>query len=81
MTTTVKLELPEGLDYNEQALKMMFAIYLYESGKCSLGQAAVVAGISKRAFIETMGAFGGTVFANYTVEDLERDAEIVRNRF
>lgn len=73
MTTTLTLELPEGLELNEQALKMILAIRLYEGGQCSLGQAAIVAGISKRAFIETMGMFGGSVFAGYTVEDLKHD--------
>ena len=58
---------------------MILAIRLYEGGQCSLGQSAIVAGISKRAFIETMGIFGGSVFAGYTAEDLQRDVENARN--
>lgn len=73
MSMTVTLELPEGLDLNEHALKMMLAIRLYESGKCSLGQSAVVAGISKKSFVETMGMFGGSVFSGLTPEDLHHD--------
>jgi predicted HTH domain antitoxin len=73
MTTTLTLELPEGFEFNDEALKMILAIRLYEGGQCSLGQAATVAGISKRAFIETMGMFGGSVFSGYTVDDLTHD--------
>jgi len=52
---------------------MLLAIRLYEIGKCPLGQAALVAGISKRSFVETMGMFGGSVLCNYTIEDLGHD--------
>jgi predicted HTH domain antitoxin len=49
MSITVTLEIPDGLDLNENALKMILAIRLYESGKCSLGQSAMIAGISKKS--------------------------------
>ena len=81
MTTTVKFELPEILHLDEHAIKMNLAVHLYQTRQCHIGQAAEIAGISKREFIETMGAFGGSMFADYTVEDLKSDVEIVRNRF
>jgi predicted HTH domain antitoxin len=73
MSITVTLEIPDGLDLNEHALKMILAIQLYESGKCSLGQSAMIAGISKKSFVETMGIFGGSVLSGYTKEDLHHD--------
>lgn len=79
MTTTLTLELPDDLELNPQALKMILAIRLYEGGQCSLGQAAIIAGISKRSFIETMGMFGGSILAGYTLEELRNDVTNVRN--
>lgn len=73
MSIIVTLEIPDGLDLNENALKMILAIRLYESGKCSLGQSATIAGISKKSFVETMGIFGGSVLSGYTKEDLYHD--------
>lgn len=70
---TLRLELPDGLNLNEQALQMTLAVKLYESGQCSLGQAAKVAGVTKRSFIETMGAFGGSIFSGYTTQDYLSD--------
>jgi len=81
MTTTVKFELPEILHLDEHAIKMNLAVHLYQTHQCNIGQAAEIAGLSKKAFIKTMGAYGGTMLADYTVEDLNRDIEIVRNRF
>jgi len=43
--------LPENLDINEPELKILLAGELYEREKLSLGQAAALAGLSKRAFI------------------------------
>lgn len=80
MTTTLTFDLSEPLPLNELALKMHLAIRLYESRQCNLDQAAEIAGLSKRAFIESMGAFGGSMFANYTIEDIRSDVENVRNR-
>ena len=81
MTTTVKLELPEPLHLDERAIKMNLAVQLYLTRQCNIGQAAQIAGIDKREFIETMGKFGGSMLAKYTIEDLDRETQIVRNRF
>jgi len=60
---TVNLNLPENLDLNETELKVILAGELYEREKLSLGQAADLAGLSKRAFIEIMGVYGFSVFS------------------
>nr|WP_078130650.1 UPF0175 family protein [Leptospira alexanderi] len=52
---------------------MTLAVKLYEAGQCSLGQAAKVAGVTKRSFIEMMGAFGGSIFSGYTTDDYLND--------
>jgi predicted HTH domain antitoxin len=50
------LSVPENLDVNDQELAMLVSSRLYEQGRLSLGQAAEVAGLSKRAFAELLGS-------------------------
>lgn len=71
-TTELKLELPQGLSGDEA--KVLLAVKLYEVGKASLGQAARLAGYSKRAFLEVLGRQHVPVFA-YSPEDLRRELE------
>jgi len=68
----VNLSLPEGLDINESELKIILAGELYEREKLSLGQAADLGGLSKRAFIEIMGMYGFSLFSK-SEEDLLSD--------
>ena len=68
----VSLMLPEHLDINEPELKILLAGELYEREKLSLGQAADLAGLSKRAFIEIMGMYGFSLFSK-SEEDLFTD--------
>ena len=58
MVKTLNLQVPNGFDYNEGEIKIMLAGQLYEREKLTLGQAAEMAGLSKRAFIEIMGIYG-----------------------
>jgi predicted HTH domain antitoxin len=53
----------------------MLAASLYSSAKLSLGQAADLAGLSKRSFAEVLGSFNISLF-NYSAEELAQD---VRN--
>ncbi len=69
---TIAVELPDHLDLSEFDVKMILAAKLYEDGKLSSGQAAEMVGLSKRAFIETLGKYGVSVFG-YTFEELEKD--------
>lgn len=57
-------------------LYMILASSLYEKGKLSLGQAAEVAKLSKRAFAELLGSYNVSLF-NYPVSDLLNEADHV----
>ena len=69
-TTELKVDLPTGLSGDEA--KVLLAIKLYEIGKASLGQAAKIAGCSKRVFMDTLGRYQVPVF-NYSPEDLRQE--------
>jgi len=70
---TLQIEIPEGLEIDEQEVLMLIASRLYEKGKLSLGEAAELAGYSKITFMELLGDFGVSIF-NYSPEELEQDA-------
>ena len=69
---TIHLSIPDSVDKNDNELVMIIASKLYEDGTLSSGQAADLAGLSKRAFIELLGKYGVSVF-NTSIEDLESD--------
>ena len=69
---TIEIMLPDGIEIEEHDLTMIVAARLYEKGKLSSGQAAQVAGLSKRAFIELLGRYGVSVFSQ-SVDDLHSD--------
>ena len=64
------MELP--LTVSEGEAKVLFAVKLYEAGRVSLGQAARLAGFSKRSFIDVLGQHKVAVF-NYSTEDLREE--------
>lgn len=72
MTNTVELtlELPSNLTKDEA--QILLAVKLYETERISLGQAAKLAGYSKRAFIEILGKNNVPVF-NYSPDDLREE--------
>lgn len=67
---TLTLQVPDNLD--EREAKTLLAAKLYEKGSLSLGQAAELAGLSKRAFMELLGNYEVSVF-NYSEMELEND--------
>lgn len=69
---TIQLHLPEDLDLKDHDVSMIIAAKLYEDGKLSSGQAAEIAGLSKRTFIELLGKYGVSVFSN-SVSELHSD--------
>lgn len=71
---TLTIDLPDMLDLDEFEAKMLLSGQLYEKGKVTLGQAAQIVGISKRAYMEIMGRFGFSLF-NYSVEELKQELE------
>ncbi len=64
------LQIPDNIDESEA--KTMLAAKLYEKGSLSLGQAAELAGYSKRTFMELLGSYNVSVF-NYSDTELEND--------
>lgn len=69
---TLQLKIPDSVEKNDNELSMIIASKLYEDGTLSSGQAAELAGLSKRAFIELLGKYGVSVFSTLA-EDLESD--------
>ena len=66
---TLTLQIPETID--EKEVKMQLAAHFFEKGLMSSGQAADMAGISKREFIETVGHYGVSIFGEQ-IDDLEK---------
>lgn len=69
-TVELKLELPANLSKDE--VQTLLAVKLFESERVSLGQAARLAGYSKRAFIEVLGRHQIPV-VNYSPEELREE--------
>lgn len=67
---TMTLQIPDNLD--EREAKTLLAAKLYEKGTLTLGQAAELAGYSKRTFMEILGSYDVSVF-NYSETELEKD--------
>jgi predicted HTH domain antitoxin len=65
---TLTLSIPDSAD--ETAIKMQLASLLFEQGILSSGQAADIAGITKREFLENAGKYGVSIFGE-GIEDLE----------
>jgi predicted HTH domain antitoxin len=68
----LSIEMPEMVRITEKELKVLLAAKLYETELLSLGQAAKIAGLSKRAFIEIMGQYGVSLFSMAT-DELQQD--------
>lgn len=69
---TIKLNLPDFVNVEERELNFILATKLFEDGKLSMGQAAKLAGVTKRAFLELAGDYGISIF-NQTANELEKD--------
>lgn len=66
------LNVPDSLDVDNRELAMLVATKLFEQGKLSLGQAAELAGLTKRTFAELLGRYNVSIF-NYPASDISRD--------
>jgi len=69
---TISLKIPEISELDTVQLYMVLASSLYEKGKLSLGQAAELANVSKRTFVELLGSYNVSLF-NYPVSDLQNE--------
>ena len=68
----LEVELPPNL--SEEEAKLLLAVKLYEVGKVSLGQAAKLAGFSKRGFIDVLSRQKVPVF-DYSPEELRQEID------
>jgi len=69
---TFEVKIPETLNIDKMQFAMFVASGFYKQGKLSLGQAAEMAGLSKRTFMELLSAYDVSVF-NYDVSELKND--------
>lgn len=70
----LELNIPENLQMSDFDIKMNLASKLFEEGKISSGQGAVMVGVSKKTFIELLGKYNVSIFgyeANEVMEDIE----------
>lgn len=68
----IQLDIPDSVDLSEFDLYLIIASKLYADSKLSAGQAAEIAGISKRTFIELLGKYGVSIFSD-SITDLHAD--------
>jgi predicted HTH domain antitoxin len=69
---TLTLNIPDTLNVDKRHLAMLLASMLYEQNYLSLGQAAEVAGLTKRTFAELLGDYNVSIF-NFPASDLSKD--------
>jgi len=67
---TLTLQIPDNLD--EKEAQTLLAAKLYEKGSLSLGQAAELAGYSKRTFMELLANYEVSVF-NFSETELDKE--------
>jgi predicted HTH domain antitoxin len=72
-TGELRVALPFGL--SEDEAKLLLAVKVYEVGKVSLGQAAKLAGFSKRVFMEVLGRYHIPLF-DYFPDDLRQEIDL-----
>ena len=63
------------LSLSEDEAKLLLAVKLYEVGKVSLGQAAKLAGFSKRTLMEVLGRYHIAIF-DYSPDDLRQEIDL-----
>ena len=66
------ITLPETTTATELDIKLTIASRLYENGQLSLGQAAELAGMTKRVFAELLGKYGVSLFSQ-TPDEVRED--------
>ena len=71
-TGELRVTLPFNL--SEDEAKVLLAVKLYEVGKVSVGQAAKLAGFSKRAFMEVLGRYRVPLF-DYNPDELRQEVD------
>jgi predicted HTH domain antitoxin len=75
---TLTLSVPDNFEIDNKEALLMIASKMYEQGKLSLGQAADVAGLTKKAFIEILNNYNISILKlaqlrlciNYTLQSI-----------
>ena len=75
MSNTVELTLDLPSNVTKDEAQTLLALKLYETERVSLGQAAKLAGYSKRAFIEILGKYKVPIF-NYSPAELREELSL-----
>ncbi|PSR52940.1 hypothetical protein AHMF7605_05070 [Adhaeribacter arboris] len=75
---TLVLNIPDNLDLDDREATMLLATKLYEQGKLTLGQAAELAGYSKRTFMELLSRYNVSIF-DYDPSELANDIKNAGN--
>ena len=70
----ITLNIPDSANVDNKEAAMLLAASLYEKGKLSLGQAAEVAGLTKRTFSELLGSYDVSIF-NFPATDIINDVK------
>ena len=68
---TLTLNIPDSVDMNEKEISIILTVQLYDKSKLSLGQAADLVALTKREFMDELGAHGVSIFGE-TLEDIDR---------
>lgn len=63
---TIELKLPDNISLSEHDAAMIVAGKLYEEGLLSGSEAAELAGLTKRDFLEQLSKYGFSVFGSNT---------------
>lgn len=71
---TLKINIPDTVDFDANEALMAIASRLYDKGKLTLGQAANMVGLSNETFMELLANYGVQVF-NQSISDIENDIE------
>ena len=66
------VNLTDSIDLDNSDLSMLVASKLYEQGRLSLGQAADVAGLTKRSFAEFLAKYEVSIF-NFPASEIAKD--------
>ena len=67
---TMRVDLPTSI--SEDEARLMLALKLFELGKVSLGQAAKLAGFSRRGFMDVLGRYHIPIY-DYSAEELREE--------
>jgi len=69
---TLQIQLPDTITIDAREIHLLLASRLYEKGILSVGQAAQIAQLSKRTFMELLGQYQVSVL-NYPADDIKLD--------